>query len=192
MFGWRKPSTKPDTTRPAPTPALGAEPYLPSEITGQDAPSSISDLLPLLEAIEALAGRIYADHGLPSQRGHYRRSAQGGGWDLVSSSLTPAEKFDLVLAAPEQGRLHYAALDRLGAKHESPLVRQAAALLAAAQGIRHKLDSNAPFTAQSLADSIRMGALYQSLAARIPDFEAVDLLAAPAPSEPSSGGSSAP
>ena len=185
MFGWRRPSAKPDASEAAPSHLRGAEPYLPSEITGEDTPSGVIDLSTLLEAIEALARRIYEDHGLPSQRGHYRRSEEGSGWDLVSASLTPAEKFDLVLAAPEQGRLHYAAHDRLGAKHESPLVRQAAALLAAAQGIRHKLDSNSPFTAQPLADCIRMGALYQSLAAKIPDFEAVDLIASTPRLEPS-------
>ena len=176
MFGWRKPSAKPAANEPALSHRHGAESYLPVEITGDEPASGVIDLSSLLDAIEALAGRIYADHGLPSQKGHYRRSGDGAGWDMISSQLTAAEKFDLILSAPDQSRYHYAAHDRLGAKHESPLVRQAAALLAASRGIQHKLNTQSAFTAQSLADCIRMGALYQSLAARIPGFETVDLI----------------
>ncbi|WP_409019877.1 hypothetical protein [Brevundimonas vesicularis] len=137
---------------PAPAPRTGAE-----------------DLAGLLAAIEALTVHLYAAHGLPHVPGHYRRADDEGEWELVSQTLTPAEKFDLVLQKPGQARWRYAAFDSLGARHEVPEVRKASALMAACRGIRHRIETGAPLTAQTLADAMRMGASYQNLVRSLPD-----------------------
>jgi hypothetical protein len=168
MFGWRRSSVKPDPVEEAPTSSDEGEGFSP-EVAGSD------DLARLLDMIEALAARIYADHGLPAEPGHYRRTDEGDDWSLVSRNLSPAEKFDLILAAKDQDRVRYAAYDRIGAQHDSPLVRKAAALVAASRGLRHRLEIQAPITAQTLADAVRLGGLYQVLATNMSDPMPPDL-----------------
>lgn len=186
MFGWRKPSAKPDKTKGAPVAQTGAAPLAQPDPIGAEAMDDgsslgIYDLSDLVAAIEALASHIYAAHGLPSQPGHYRRSEEAEDWSLISQSLSPAEKFDLILAAPQQAGFRYATHDRIGARHESRLVRQASALISAARGVRNRVTTGAPITHQTLADCIRMGALYQALADQMPEFEAKDFSVTPRP-----------
>lgn len=128
------------------------------------ASASSTDLQPLLQAIEAAAGRVYGRHGLPQRPGHYRRPADGGAWEPLGDALTPAEKWALVDAASDQGHWRYCAYEALGAHSDIPAVRQAAAILAACQGLRQRLADHAVISPQDLADSIRLGEAWRRLA----------------------------
>lgn len=156
MFGWKRSAASPDPHPETPAEQAGVEVSQGDEVGS-------NDLTRLFQEIERLASRIYQAHGLPGQPGHYRRAHEGEAWTLISEKLTPSERFDLILKASDQASVQFAAYDRLGATHASPAVRQAAALLAATNGLRLKIDTGAPITAQILADAIQLGGLYQAL-----------------------------
>lgn len=128
-----------------------------------EAATSTTDLLSLLQTIEAAAGAVYGRHGLPQRPGHYRRPADGGAWELLGEALSPAEKWALIDASPEDRRWRYAAYEVLGARSAVPAVCQASALLAACQGLRQRLADRAVISAQDLADSIRLGEAWRRL-----------------------------
>lgn len=125
--------------------------------------AATDDLLSLLQAIETAAGEVYGRHGLPQRPGHYRRPAEGGAWEPLGDTLSPAEKWALINTAPGVGRWRYAAYEALGAHADSAAVRQASALLAACQGLRQRLADRAIISAQDLADSIRLGEAWRRL-----------------------------
>lgn len=127
-----------------------------------EANASTADLLALLQAIETAAGRVYGRNGLPQQPGHYRRPADGGGWERLADALTPAEKWALV-SAPDSGHWRYCAYEALGEHSDIPAVRHASALLAACQGLRQRLSEHSAISAQDLADSIRLGEAWRRL-----------------------------
>ncbi|MGO4410464.1 MULTISPECIES: hypothetical protein [unclassified Brevundimonas] len=137
-----------------------------------EVPTSTDDLLSLLQVIETAAGEVYGRHGLPQQRGHYRRPTDGDVWEPLGDALSPAEKWALVDSSPEGGRWRYAAYEALGAGSDVPAVRRASALLAACQGLRQRLADRATISAQDLADSIRLGEAWSRLATdtSIPKF----------------------
>lgn len=137
----------------------------PEALTSEraEAAPSASDLLSLLQAIEAAAGRAYGRYGLPQHPGHYRRPADGGAWEPLGEALTPAEKWALV-GASDGGRWRYCAYEALGAHSDIAAVRQASAILAACQGLRQRLTDHAVISSQDLADSIRLGEAWRRLA----------------------------
>ena len=125
---------------------------------------SAHDLVELLAAIETTAGTVYGRHGLPQRPGHYRRRADGGAWEALGDTLSPAEKWALIEADADGGRWRYCAYEGLGAHSDIPAVRQASAILAACQGLRQRLADRATISAQDLADSIRLGEAWRRLA----------------------------
>jgi hypothetical protein len=127
------------------------------------ADASRTDLLSLLEAIEAAAGQVYGRHGLPQSPGHYRRPAEGGAWDPLGDALTPAEKWALIGAESDGARWRYCAYEALGAQSDVPAVRQASAILAACQGLRLRLAERSIIAPQDLADSIRLGEAWRRM-----------------------------
>ena len=159
MFGRKRASTDPDQLEARPDTQTGFE-----------------DLNSLFEAIETLAQRLYGAHGLPDQPGHYQRSDEDPNWSLISDDLSPAQKFDLILSAPQGERVKFAAHDRLGTDHPNADVRKAAALLSACRGLRNRLSQGAQMDSQTLADAIRLGALYQDLAEGRKELGAVDII----------------
>ena len=134
---------------------------LTSDEPGADA--SKTDLLSLLEPIEAAAGQVDGRHGLPQSPGHYRRPAEGGAWEPLGLALTPAEKWALIGGASDGGRWRYCAYEALGAHSDLPAVRQASAILAACQGLRMRLAERSIIGPQDLADSIRLGEAWRHL-----------------------------
>lgn len=139
-------------TDPPAGPASGSE----------DANASTADLLSLLQAIEAAAGRVYGRHGLPQQPGHYRRPADSDAWERLEDALTPAEKWALV-SAPDSVHWRYSTYEALGSAADAPDVRHASALLAACQGLRQRLSERSAISVQDLADSIRLGEAWRRL-----------------------------
>jgi hypothetical protein len=138
----------------------------PSEVSSSERPETenpSNDLISLIQTIEAAAAGVYGRHGLPQRPGHYRRSADGGAWQLLEDGLTPAQKWSLVGAADGE-RWRYAAYEALGAHSDIPAVRQASALLAACQGLRQRLADHIVISPQDLADSIRLGEAWRRLA----------------------------
>lgn len=128
-----------------------------------EAAASTTDLLSLLQAIETAAGRVYGRNGLPQRPGHYRRRTDSDVWELLGEALSPAEKWALIEASAEGGRWRYAAYETLGARSDISAVRQASALLAACQGLRHRLAEHSVITPQDLADTIRLGEAWRRL-----------------------------
>lgn len=134
---------------------------LTSERSG--AGSSTTDLMPLLQAIEAAAGQVYGRHGLPQHPGHYRRPVEDGAWEPLGEALTPAEKWAMISASSDGRRWRYSTYEALGAHSDIPTVRQASAILAACQGLSQRLTSGAVISPQDLADSIRLGEAWHTL-----------------------------
>jgi len=135
-----------------------------AEQTGDEPPeAATADLLSLVLAVETSARHVYSRHGLPQRRGHYRRPAEGGAWELLGEGLTPAEKWALIADASDSGGWRYAAYEALGAHSEIPIVRQASAILAACQGLRQRLADRAVISPQDLADSLRLGEAWRRL-----------------------------
>lgn len=132
------------------------------------ADASRTDLLSLLEAIEAAAGQVYGRHGLPQSPGHYRRPAEGGAWEPLGDALTPAEKWALIGADSDGGRWRYCAYEAFGAHSDLPAVRQASAILAACQGLRLRLAERSIIAPQDLADSIRLGEAWRRMVEEAP------------------------
>lgn len=137
----------------------------PAELTSEraEATASTTDLLCLLQTIEATAGQVYGRHGLPQRPGHYRRLADSEFWESLGDALTPAEKWALIDGSPDGDRWRYSAYEGLGAHSQVPAVRQASAILAACQGLRQRLVEHSVISAQDLADSIHLGEAWHSL-----------------------------
>lgn len=144
-----------------------------------DSQADTEALNTLFDAIEDLAQRLYGAHGLPDRSGHYQRSDEDNSWSLISETLTPDQKFDLVLSAPKGERRHYAAYERLGAEHPNADVRKAAALLSASRELRQQLRHGGVLDSQTLCDAIRLGAIYQDLASGRPELRGKDIIAQP-------------
>jgi len=126
---------------------------------GEDeADDGLRAILEQIAEVEAIAVAIYARHGLPDRLGHYRRRRGEDDWALIGEHLTPTEKWDMISGPSDEGEWRFATLAGLGARSDNAEVRRAAAILAACQGLRARLNERAPISAQDLADAMRLGA----------------------------------
>lgn len=116
-----------------------------------------------IDAIETAALAIYVRHGLPGAIGHYQRADAQAPWQKLEDAMTPEQRWALVQAAPQGEGRRFASSADLGADSAVPEVRRAAAVLAACRGVRQRLAEAAGFTAQDLADAIRLGATARRL-----------------------------
>lgn len=114
-------------------------------------------------AIEAAAMAVYALHGLPDQPGHYQRRERNAPWERLEDELTPAQRWALIETTPQAEGRRFASHVDLGADASEPEVRRASAVLAACRGLRQTLNDGAGFSAQDLADAIRLGAAWRRL-----------------------------
>ena len=116
-----------------------------------------------IDVIETTALEIYVRHGLPGAIGHYRRDDRQAPWEKLEDALTPEQRWAMVQAAPEGEGRRFASCADLGADSPVAEVRRAAAVLAACRGLRQRLAETTGFTAQDLADAIRLGAAARRL-----------------------------
>ena len=115
-----------------------------------------------LDQIEAAALAVYAEHGLPTRRGHYRKGPRAVRWSWVAERLSPEERFALVLARPPEKGWRHGSLEDI-ALHEvgKPRLVEAARLLAGVTALRRRLREGAMSEDISLA--LSLGADWRAL-----------------------------
>lgn len=133
----------------------------PFEAAGRLAPEPDA-LSVLLDRVEATALAVYAEHGLPTRRGHYRKGPRAAQWRWVCEHLTPAQRFDRVIDRPPEKGWRHGALEDLGA-HETarPRLVEASRLLKGAAALRRRLAEGA--MADDLADALTLGSRWRRL-----------------------------
>ena len=95
----------------------------------------------LLDQIEERAISVYAEHGLPQRQGLYMKSQRAKHWKFLAATLSPEERWDLMLTHPLKDGWRFASLEELGRQHPgaSPRLIQAADILASCKHFRPRL-----------------------------------------------------
>ena len=115
-----------------------------------------------LDRIEATALAVYAEHGLPTRRGHYRKGPRAPRWSWVAERLSPEERFALVLARPPEKGWRHGSLEDIGAQETTrPRLVEAARLLAGVTALRRRLREGA--MAEDIAAALSLGADWRAL-----------------------------
>lgn len=155
--GWRRLLGR---SRPAREPA---EPH-PLDAPGAAAPFADPTLAPLLEAIEAAALAVYAAHGLPTRRGHYRRGPRSRRWTFLGEALSPEERWTLMTERPPERGWRYGRLEAIGAHEAQAELREASAVLTGCARLRERLRHGAaPAVLTELALALEIGARWRGL-----------------------------
>ena len=116
----------------------------------------------MLDRIETTALAVYAEHGLPTRRGHYRKGPRAAQWRWVAERLTPEERFTLVLAKPPEKGWRHGALEDIGAQEtRKPRLVEAARLLAGVTVLRRRLREGA--LAEDIAAALALGRDWRAL-----------------------------
>ncbi len=131
------------------------------ERAGQRASAS----LPTMAEVEASALKVYAEHGLPTQPGHYRRGPGSDGWDYLGQSVDIERRWDMVLERPSEAGWRFATLEDIGRFDGAPAeLRAAAALLAACRHLKDRMHGRAAGdTGDDIERAIRLGVDWQRL-----------------------------
>ena len=121
-----------------------------------------SDALSLaLAEIEAGALEIYAQAGLPTQPGHYRRDPDTGDWIFIARQIEPSERFALALRYPPEQGWRFARLEDLGARSGREDVQAAARLMADVATLR--ASRRVVLTQDHLLTAMELGAAWRAL-----------------------------
>jgi len=115
----------------------------------------------VLSQIEQTALEIYAEHGLPTRPGHYRRGRRARTWTWLGEHLTPEARWAAIMERPPEEGWRYGVLADLG-RTGPPEVRAAADLLARCAFLRERRPAG-PATAEDLDLAIRLGADWRTL-----------------------------
>ncbi len=117
-----------------------------------------------LGEIEAAALSVYADHGLPIQRGHYRRGPRARRWEYLGDNLDAARRWDMVLERPSESGWRFAILEDLGRYAVKPELVAASALLATCRRLRDRRAGKVPGDADDdIECAIQLGVAWQKL-----------------------------
>lgn len=140
--------------------ALGITPPATPAVVSNTRQSDLAlpDELPRqIHTVRNASLEIYRQHGLPTERGNYRRRGPSSTWERLSDDLSPSEKWDLVQAAPKAAGWRFS--DRSGLGRHSPVedVRQAASLLQKCDNLHRKLETNEEITSSDIADAMLIG-----------------------------------
>lgn len=120
---------------------------------------------PTMAEVEASALKVYADHGLPTKPGHYRRGPVSEGWDFLGEDVDIARRWDMVLERPTESGWKFATLEDLG-RHDgaSPELRAASGLLAACRHLKDRMTGRAVGEpGDDIERAIRLGVSWQRL-----------------------------
>lgn len=131
------------------------------EKAGQRASAS----LPTMTEVEATALKVYAEHGLPTQPGHYRRGPGSDGWDYLGQAVDIERRWDMVLERPSEAGWRFATLEDIG-RYEgaSAELRAAAALLSACRHLKDRMHGRAVGDpGDDIERAIRLGVDWQRL-----------------------------
>lgn len=121
-----------------------------------------SDALSLaLAEVEAGALEIYAQAGLPTQPGHYRRDPDTGDWIFIARQIEPSERFALALRYPPEQGWRFARLEDLGARSGREDVQAAARLMADVATLR--ASRRGVLTHDHLLTAMELGAAWRAL-----------------------------
>lgn len=144
--------------RPADPRAAPADPFAEAQRLAPE-----PDALSLrLDEIEATALAVYADHGLPTRRGHYRKGPRAARWSWVAERLSPQERFERVLARPPEKGWRHGSLEDIGAQETGqPRLFEAARLLAGVAELRARLREGA--MGQDIAAALDLGSNWRAL-----------------------------
>lgn len=119
-------------------------------------------LTALLDQVEATALSVYAEHGLPTRRGHYRKGPRAKRWRWIAERVSPEDRFAMVLARPPEKGWRHGALEDIGAlERGGPRLVEAARLLAGVALLRRRLREGAMF--EDLAAALALGADWRAL-----------------------------
>jgi hypothetical protein len=121
--------------------------------------------LPTMAEVEASALKVYADHGLPTNPGHYRRGPVSGAWDFLGEEVDIARRWDMVLERPTETGWKFATLEDLGRHDGASLeLRAASSLLSACRHLRDRLTGRAAGDpGDDIERAIRLGVDWQRL-----------------------------
>lgn len=121
--------------------------------------------LPTMAAVEADALKIYADHGLPTLPGHYRRGPGAQVWDFLGDDVDIERRWDMILERPTETGWRYATLEDIGRFDGAPAeLRAAAALLSACRHLKDRmLGREAGDPGDDVERAIRLGVDWQRL-----------------------------
>ena len=115
----------------------------------------------LVDEIRCTALAVYEDQGLPVRAGHYTRGPRASRWKFVAETLTPEERWRLVLNKPSGARWRYSVLEDLGLEMPSTPAFTAAQVLSRC---RRLSDGVATRSAPSaIEDMIFLGADWEIL-----------------------------
>lgn len=97
-------------------------------------------VLPVMAKVEKLALQVYADYGLPTQPGHYRRGPSGDGWVYLGEHIDAEMRWSMLLASPPEEGWRYATLEDIGRFPGAPAELLAASnLLATCRHLKSRL-----------------------------------------------------
>ncbi|MBB5772386.1 hypothetical protein HNP47_002402 [Brevundimonas vesicularis] len=114
-----------------------------------------------LAEIEAGALEIYAQAGLPTQPGHYRRDPDTGDWVFIARHIEPSERFALALRYPPEQGWRFARLEDLGARSDHEDVQAAARLMGDVATLR--ASRRTVLTQEHLLTAMELGAAWRAL-----------------------------
>jgi hypothetical protein len=120
---------------------------------------------PTMAEVEATALKVYAEHGLPTQAGHYRRGPGSAGWDYLGQDVDIERRWDMVLERPAEAGWRFATLEDIGRYEGAGAeLRAAAALLAACRHLKDRISGRAVGEAgEDIDRAIRLGVDWQRL-----------------------------
>lgn len=154
MGGWRALFGR----RPEAAQAAQPDPFAEAERL----PPEPDALTQRLDEIETAALAVYAEHGLPTRRGHYRKGPRATRWSWVAERLTPQERFELMLARPPEKGWRHGTLEDIGAQErDRPRLIEAARLLAGVARLRARLREGA--MGEDIAAALDVGADWRTL-----------------------------
>ena len=121
--------------------------------------------LPAIAEIEACALQVYADHGLPTQHGHYQRAPGAEGWTWLAEELPAHLRWAMVLERPPEHGWRYAMLEDIGRfPGASAELRAAANLLAECRHLKDRLAGREPGEpGEDIQSAIRLGFEWHAL-----------------------------
>ena len=119
----------------------------------------------LLAEIEQDALAVYAEHGLPTRRGHYARAPGDGEWQFVAERMEVEDRWALIEEYPPDQGWKFATLPDLGLHAAEPeALKIAARLLSGTGALRRSMRGGEVLgPGETLDAAVRLGAEWQGL-----------------------------
>ncbi|WGM29879.1 hypothetical protein [Brevundimonas sp. NIBR11] len=122
-------------------------------------------VLPIMAKVEKLALQVYAEYGLPTQPGHYRRGPSTDGWVFLGEHIDAGMRWSMLLSNPPEQGWRYATLEDIGRFSGAPAELQAASnLLATCRHLKQRLLGREPGEpGDDIETAIRLGVDWREL-----------------------------